>query len=145
MKGDNHTIIGNLALDTFNYPNDKKDVPSLKVVHILREATEVTNEYTTVTDNAATRADGGKDYHTKVKPKLIYPLAGKKTNNYVGEDLRHLLVDVKNKDLGLNQVIHLQMMVLVNLRERKLERESDPTLQWETRSHNTPYLARNFG
>ena len=98
VKGDNHNVTGNLALDGFKYPDDDETIPSLKVVHILREATTVTNANTIVVNNAATRADGGKNYHTDERPKPKFALAGQKTNNYVGEDLRNLLVDVGNKD-----------------------------------------------
>ena len=145
VKGDEHTVSGNLALGHSNKP----DLPGLKSICILREYTAITNQNTNLTNNAFYRADGGsidkawknclkKDIclnWNEVKNEMTKPtddkgnkvgremmslnktsaldlcgsyyqdtrnwkwdLAGNKKNNYIGDDLRSLLVDVDNRD-----------------------------------------------
>jgi len=94
VKGNNHTIESNLALD-----NTEKfeHAGSLLVIHILRTENVVQNQITAVKNNAATRADGGTNMNVPW-PYPRWPLAGITENNYSGEDLNKLLVDVDNKD-----------------------------------------------
>lgn len=94
VKGNNHTVESNLALDN---TEGFEHAGSLLVIHILRTEDVVQNEYTDVKNNAATIADGG--VNQKVPwPYPRWPLAGIAENNYSGEDLSTLLVDVENKD-----------------------------------------------
>ena len=94
VKGNNHTVESNLALD-----NTEKfeHAGSLLVIHILRTENVVQNQITAVKNNAATRADGGTNMNVPW-PYPRWPLAGITENNYSGEDLNELLVDVDNKD-----------------------------------------------
>ena len=93
VKGDNHNVTENLALE------DSKDIErtSLKVVYILREYTTITNNDTLVTNNAAAVSNGGVNKHS-YGPKPKWDLAGIKENNYVGIDLKSLIVDFENQD-----------------------------------------------
>ena len=94
VKGNNHTIESNLALDnTEKFEN----AGSLLVIHILRTENVVQNQITKVKNNAATRADCGTNMNVPW-PYPRWPLAGITENNYSGEDLNELLVDVDNKD-----------------------------------------------
>ena len=94
VKGNNHTVESNLALDN---TEGFEHAGSLLVIHILRTENVVQNGHTDVKNNAATIADGG--VNMKVPwPYPRWPLAGITENNYSGEDLNTLLVDVENKD-----------------------------------------------
>ena len=94
VKGNNHTVESNLALDN---TEGFKAAGSLLVIHILRTENVVQNQFTEVKDNAATRADGGVNMQVPW-PFPRWPLAGVTENNYSGDDLSELLVDVNNKD-----------------------------------------------
>lgn len=93
VKGDHHNVTENLALE------DTKDLEKtvLKVVYILRKYTVITNNDTIVENNAAAVANGGQNAHNW-GPKPKWELAGIKENNYVGLDLKTLLVDFENQD-----------------------------------------------
>ena len=84
VKGDNHTVEGNLALIN----NDLRwNETALKVVHILRDDDIVHNENTIVERNAAVLADGGEDrYSTEHGPWGHWQLAGIKHQNYYGNN-----------------------------------------------------------
>ena len=85
IKGDYHTVTGNLALDS----NDM-GLPGLEVTHALRNNPEVMNENTFSSYNAACLADGGIDMlSTSMEPWGRWPLAGLKSNNYYGNNSFH--------------------------------------------------------
>jgi len=93
VKGDNHNVTENLALEYS--PDIERTV--LKVVYILREYTTITNNETRVENNAAAVSDGGQNKHSW-GPKPKWDIAGIKENNYVGIDLKSLLEDFDNQD-----------------------------------------------
>ena len=85
LKGDYHTITGNLALQNY-----KPDTPSLIVIHEYWSHTDVQNANSLVEKNAACLADGGVDQHSTPKaPWGQWPLAGIKSNNYYGNHSWH--------------------------------------------------------
>ena len=94
VKGNDHTVDGNLALENVQ---GNADAASLLVIHYLRTETDLHNKNTKVWNNAAVKADGGINMHMS-KPYGRWPLAGKKKNNYAGNNLGSLLVDVENRD-----------------------------------------------
>ena len=94
VKGDEHTVDGNLALDNVE---GYEDAASLLVIHILRQEADIHNADSEVTNNLATNADGGINMQME-KPYGRWDLAGITSNNYAGDDLRTLLVDVDNND-----------------------------------------------
>ena len=85
VKGDEHIVDGNLALD------------NLLVIHILRQEADIHNVKTEVTNNLAKIADGGINMQME-KPYGRWDLAGITSNNYFGDNLDTLLVDVDNND-----------------------------------------------
>ena len=56
VKGYDHVVDGNLALDNVA---GYEDAASLLVIHILRQETDIHNADTQVSNNLATKADGG--------------------------------------------------------------------------------------
>ena len=85
IKGDFHTVIGNLALDS----NDL-GLPGLEVTYALRTNPDVMNENTYSACNAASLADGGIDMlSTPTEPWGRWPLAGMKSSNYYGNNSYH--------------------------------------------------------
>ena len=87
VKGDYNNVTGNMALENYH---PCKDSPTLQVIHMLREHTDVQNEHTYVENNAAWLADGGQDQHSTEKPPWgRFPLAGIKSENYYGNNSWH--------------------------------------------------------
>ena len=96
IKGDNHTVLNNLALDR-KPDGSETDInsPTLVVIYKLRLYPLINNNNTIVLNNGASRADGGKDKHTGGR----YPVAGKVVeNNYSGRNVRENLYDPVNWD-----------------------------------------------
>ena len=94
VKGDDHTVDGNLALDNVvGY----EDAASLLVIHILRQETDIHNANTLVTNNLATKADGGINMQME-KPYGRWDVAGITSNNFARNDLSSFLVDTDNND-----------------------------------------------
>ena len=103
MKGDNHTIIGNLALDNKEgLGKFRENWGTLLVIHQVRYQNVTMNKNTMVRNNAAIQADGGTCLKLCQSIGLEinenWPLAGITENNYSGKDLKNLLTDVDNKD-----------------------------------------------
>ena len=97
VKGEDHTVIGNLALDnTEDGFHAEGNVGSLLVIQQVRYQNFTMNTNTVVKNNAATQADGG--VCLKLCNEESWPLAGHIENNYSGRDLKTLLTDVENKD-----------------------------------------------
>merc|ERR1712136_601550 len=94
VKGDDHTVDGNLCLDN---TAEASEAASLMVIHILRQELDIHNKRTTITNNAATQADGGINMQV-AKPYPRWPLPGIQTNNYADHNLKTLLVDRDNND-----------------------------------------------
>jgi len=94
VKGDDHIVDGNLAIDNVA---GYEDAASLLVIHILRQETDIHNANTLVTNNLATKADGGINMQME-KPYGRWDVAGITSNNYAGSDLSSLLVDTDNND-----------------------------------------------
>jgi len=87
VKGDYNNVTGNLGLPNFH---ECKDMPTIQVIHQLREHIEIQNEHTYVENNAAWLADGGQDQHsTDSTPWGRFPLAGIKAENYYGNNSWH--------------------------------------------------------
>jgi len=79
LKGDYHTVTGNLALE-----NSDDRIGSFEVIYVLRDDPAVHNANTKVENNAAHRGDGGIDRITEVGGN--WPLQGIKMNNYYGNN-----------------------------------------------------------
>ena len=94
VKGDDHNVDGNLCLDN---TAEASAAASLMVIHILRQELDIHNKRTTITNNAATQADGGINMQV-AKPYPRWPLPGKQTNNYADHNLKSLLADTDNND-----------------------------------------------
>ena len=85
VKGDNHTVLHNLALD-----RAKEDGKcSLCVIYRLRHDEVIMNNNTIVGSNAAVQADGGAN----VDDGGRWPMAGIVENNYSDKDLKSHLVN----------------------------------------------------
>ena len=91
VKGDNHTVMNNLALD--RHTDDGKC--SLCVIYRLRHDPVIQNNHTSVLNNGATQADGG----TNVDDGGRWPIAGEVVeNNYSYMDIKSHLVDASILD-----------------------------------------------
>jgi len=89
VKGDNHTVLNNLALD--RHSEDGKC--SLCVIYRLRHDTVIENNNTIVENNGATQADGGNNVDGG-----RWPMAGIKENNFSDKDIKSQIVDPTVKD-----------------------------------------------
>ena len=83
MKGDNHTVMNNLALDC------NEVGAGLKLPHIRKDVGPITNTNSIVENNACMYANGDlhkcpKDENGKKVPRGMYPVEGIKSNNYYG-------------------------------------------------------------
>ena len=97
VKGEDHTVIGNLALDNIEDGDHAEgNVGSLLVIQQVRYQNFTMNENTFVENNAASQADGG--VCLALCDEESWPLAGNTENNYSGRDLKTLLTDVENTD-----------------------------------------------
>ena len=91
VKGDNHTILNNLAI--------KENVGdcSLCVIYRIRNLPEIMNNNTIVKNNAATRADGG--INVEEGGGARWPMAGAVIeNNFSNGSLPDAIVDIVNYD-----------------------------------------------
>jgi len=85
VKGDNHTVVNNLALD--RHSDDGKC--SLCVIYILRHDSVIENNNTVVLNNGASQADGGRNVDTGGR----WPMAGGvQENNYSNMDIKEQVV-----------------------------------------------------
>ena len=124
VKGDEHIAKGNLGLgkedkEKENPMEVNKDMPALKSICILREYPVITNNNTEIVDNALAVASGGSigkmwkkneekfswafencgsEYLASDRTYKKWSLAGMMENNYIGTDIRSLLVDFTNRD-----------------------------------------------
>ncbi|CAL4122383.1 unnamed protein product [Meganyctiphanes norvegica] len=90
VKGDNHTVESNLALNRYEQGNKC----TLCVIYRLRHDSVIENNYTLTINNAAYQADGGRN----VDDGGMWPLGGEVVNTYSGHDINDYLVDVDNWD-----------------------------------------------
>merc|ERR1719348_302416 len=96
VKGDNHSIVNNLALGT--YKDDGSC--SLCVIYILRYETWIQNNNTVVLNNAAFQADGGKNVYDGGR----WPMSGSIVeNNYSNEDINSHIVNAEIRDFRPKQ------------------------------------------
>ncbi|CAL4158368.1 unnamed protein product [Meganyctiphanes norvegica] len=90
VKGDNHTIESNTALDR----SDPKEC-TLCVIYRLREDPTIENNQTIVINNGGIQIDGGKN----VEDGSRWPVPGEVVeNNYSGHDVKSYMVDPTNLD-----------------------------------------------
>ncbi|CAL4064794.1 unnamed protein product, partial [Meganyctiphanes norvegica] len=91
IKGDNHTIVNNLAMD-----KDREDKCSLCVIYRLRSDPVIENNNTIVINNGASKADGGTHSGTHGDR---WPLAGKIVENNLSDmEIKKYMVDPDNWD-----------------------------------------------
>ncbi|CAL4158370.1 unnamed protein product, partial [Meganyctiphanes norvegica] len=88
VKGDNHTVVNNIALD-----RDDGGC-TLCVIYRLRHDPVIENNYTIVYNNGATEANGG----VNVDEGGYWPVAGITDNNFSGQDVKTHMVDPDNLD-----------------------------------------------
>ena len=100
-KGDFHTVLNNLAFDSPDGEARKFPGCSLCVwKHVRGNAVEI-NHHSTVVDNLADAANGGKVFKNGrlVKPIKVWPLNGANiTGNIVDTDIKSMLHDPDNYD-----------------------------------------------
>ena len=101
IKGDYHTAVNNLAFDTVDGTVRKSPKCSLCVWKTVRSNPVEINAHSTIVDNLADVANGGKMFKDgkRVKPLTLWPInAGTKHGNIVREDIKSLLHDPDNQD-----------------------------------------------
>ena len=91
VKGDNHTVMNNLAM------KDNTGDCSLCVIYRIRNLPEIMNNNTVVMNNAATKADGG--VNTEEGGGARWPVAGAVVeNNFSNASVEDYLYDPANQD-----------------------------------------------